>query len=107
MRFNPRKAGMKMIDHAHELRRHARKVGRQAGDTPAVMRDAANEIEALRAALSEIRDRIVDHPLYSPLTEDEEDDIGGEAAEFSYLVRVADAALEPQKVGDAEMQAGG
>lgn len=67
----------------------------------------ANEIEALRAALSEIRDRLVDHPLYSPLTEDEEEDIGGDAAEFSYLVRVADAALEPQKVGDAEMQAGG
>ena len=39
--------------------------------------------------------------LYSPLTEDEEEDIGGDAAEFSYLVRVADAALEPQKVGDA------
>ena len=93
-----------MIDHAHELRRHARKIAHPAGDTPAVMRDAANEIEALRAALSEIRNRIVDHPLYSPLTEDEEDEVGGEAAELSYLVRVADAALELQKVGDAEKQ---
>ena len=46
-----------MTDHAHELRRHANKVGRPAGDTPAVMHAAAAHIEALERELraAEIR----------------------------------------------------
>ena len=37
-----------MIDHAHELRRYARKIAHPAGDVPAVMLAAADEIERLR-----------------------------------------------------------
>jgi hypothetical protein len=51
------------------------------------------ENERLRAALTEIRDRIKGHPAYAELTEAEEDMLGGDTAEFSYLARVADAAL--------------
>ena len=38
-----------MTDHAHELRRCARKIAHPAGDVPAVMIAAADEIEHLRA----------------------------------------------------------
>lgn len=37
-----------MTDHAHELRRYARKIANPAGDVPAVMLAAADEIERLR-----------------------------------------------------------
>lgn len=53
----------------------------------------AYEIERLRAALAEIRNRIKGHPAYAELTEAEENAIGGDTAEFSYLARVADEAL--------------
>ena len=36
-----------MTDHAHELRRYARKIAHPAGDVPAVMLAAADEIERL------------------------------------------------------------
>jgi hypothetical protein len=55
--------------------------------------EAASEIEKMRDALTELRDRIVGHPAYSDLTEAEEQDIGGDTAELSYLARVANAAL--------------
>jgi hypothetical protein len=47
----------------------------------------------LRAALTEIRDRIKGRPAYADLTMDEEIEIGGDTAELSYLARVADGAL--------------
>lgn len=56
---------------------------------------AAAEIERLRTALIEIRDRIQGHPAYADLTMDEEIDIGGDTAEFSYMVRLAVYALNP------------
>ncbi len=37
-----------MTDHAHELRRYARKIGHPAGDVPAVMRGGKNAL--LKAA---------------------------------------------------------
>ena len=40
-----------MTDHAHELRRYSRKIGHPAGDVPAVMLAAADEIERLAAKL--------------------------------------------------------
>lgn len=60
------------------------------------------EIHTLRAALIELRDRIKTHPVYAELTEDEESDVGGDTAEFSYLARVADEALGrgPQDQGE-------
>ena len=40
-----------MTDHAHELRRYARKIAHPAGDVPAVMLAAADEIERLQAKI--------------------------------------------------------
>ena len=40
-----------MTDHAHELRRYARKIAHPAGEVPAVMRAAADEIERLQAKI--------------------------------------------------------
>ena len=40
-----------MTDHANELRRYSRKIGPPAGDVPAVMLAAADEIERLAARL--------------------------------------------------------
>ncbi len=40
-----------MIDHANELRRHARKIPHPQGETPGVMLRAADEIERLAARL--------------------------------------------------------
>ena len=40
-----------MTDHAHELRRNARKIAHPAGDVPAVMRAAADEIERLQSMI--------------------------------------------------------
>ena len=55
----------------------------------------ADTAESLRAALTELRDRIKAHPAYENLTEDEECEVGGDTAELSYLARVADEALGP------------
>jgi len=43
-----------MIDHANELRRHARKIPHPQGETPGVMLRAADEIECLRAKMAEM-----------------------------------------------------
>ena len=40
-----------MTDHAHELRRYARKIPHPQGETPGVMLRAADEIECLRAKI--------------------------------------------------------
>ena len=61
---------------------------------PAHYECALRRIERLREALTELRDRLAEHPAYADLTESEECDTGGDTAEFSYLVRVAGAALE-------------
>ena len=44
-----------MTDHAHELRRHARKIAHSAGDVPAVMLAAADEIERLQSVIEGLR----------------------------------------------------
>jgi len=80
---------------AEPNQRLAYKVGhrdaRHAAAELALKADAC--IDALRAALIELRDRIKDHPAYADLTVEEEICQGGDTAEFSYLARVADAAL--------------
>lgn len=48
----------------------------------------------LRAALTEVRDRLKGHPMYADLSEEQENNLGGDTAEFSYLVRVLNEALE-------------
>ena len=41
-----------MTEHAHELRRYARKIAHPAGDVPAVMLAAADEIERLQSVIA-------------------------------------------------------
>lgn len=48
-----------MTDHAAELRRHARKIAHPAGDTPAVMIAAAEELDRLRAICTAAHDRLL------------------------------------------------
>ena len=40
-----------MIDHANELRRHARKIPHPQGETPGAMLRAVDEIECVRAKI--------------------------------------------------------
>ena len=54
----------------------------------------------LLAALQEIASRIEGHPAYASLTEQEEQDIGGDTAELSYLARTAREAIA-QATGEA------
>lgn len=44
-----------MTDHAHELRRHARKIPHPQGETPGVMLRAADEIERLNSVIAGLR----------------------------------------------------
>jgi len=67
-------------------------------------KDAAN-CRMMRDSLIELRDRLRDHPAYADLTEDEEMDIGGDTAELSYLVRVADKVL-CARTGEEPMDSG-
>lgn len=52
--------------------------------------------QELRNALIDIRTHLKSRPDYEALTEDQEIEVGGDTAEFSYLVRIADAALGDQ-----------
>lgn len=47
----------------------------------------------LLQALKDIHARLTEHPAYAELTEDEEEDIGGDTAELSYLARMARTAI--------------
>jgi hypothetical protein len=47
----------------------------------------------LLEALKDIYARLTEHPAYADLTEDEEEDIGGDTAELSYLARMARTAI--------------
>ena len=47
-----------MTDHAHELRRYALKIAHPAGDVPAVMLAAADEIERLQSVIAGLREAI-------------------------------------------------
>ena len=49
-----------MTDHANELRRHAKKIAHPAGDVPAVMLAAANEIERLQSVIAGLRAEMCD-----------------------------------------------
>ena len=49
--------------------------------------------DELLAALVEINERIKDHPAYAELTMEQEIEEGGDTAEFSYLSRLAKAAI--------------
>lgn len=52
-----------MTDHAHELRRHARKIAHPAGDVPAVMLAAADEIERLQRVIAGLRAEVCEERM--------------------------------------------
>ena len=52
-----------MTDHAHELRRHARKIAHPAGDVPAVMLAAADEIERLQGVIAGLRAEVCEERM--------------------------------------------
>lgn len=76
-------------------------VARIEADAATIKADRATIAELL-AALEELRDRLEDHPAYAELTEDEEIETGGDTAEFSYLARVARAAILRARGGKPE-----
>lgn len=57
-------------------------------------RQAADRIDELKQVLIEVRDRLRAHPEYMQLSEAEEEDVGGDAAEFSYLVRTINEVID-------------
>lgn len=79
---------------AEALVRSLRALAATKHDDFSIGEDAAETIVRLRDALIEIRDRLKDHPAYAELTMEEETEVGGDTAEFSYLVRVADEAID-------------
>ena len=52
-----------MTDHANELRRYARKIAHPAGDVPAVMLAAADEIERLQSVIAELRAEVCEERM--------------------------------------------
>ena len=52
-----------MTDHAHELRRHARKIGHPQGETPGVMLRAADEIERLQGVIAGLRAEVCEERM--------------------------------------------
>lgn len=70
------------------------KAGRAALEAYLRTIEPAQSVNAeLLDALKDISKRLSDHPAYQELTDDEENDIGGDTAEFSYLVRIANSAI--------------
>ena len=64
-----------MTDHAHELRRYARKIAHPAGDVPAVMLAAADEIERLQAKIEAMEKqepvgKFIQHPSHGMWEQD-------------------------------------
>ena len=52
-----------MTDHAHELRRYARKIAHPAGDVPAVMLAAADEIDRLQSVIAGLRTEVCEERM--------------------------------------------
>ena len=52
-----------MTDHANELRRYARKIAHPAGDVPAVMLAAADEIERLHSVIAGLRAEVCEERM--------------------------------------------
>lgn len=55
--------------------------------------------DELLAALKEVKSRIEDMPQYAELTPEEEERVGGDAAELSYLARVCGDAIAKAEGG--------
>ena len=52
-----------MTDNANELRRYARKIAHPAGDVPAVMLAAADEIERLQSVIAGLRAEVCEERM--------------------------------------------
>lgn len=59
--------------------------------------------ETLLEVLKTVRNSLRDHPEYAQLSEEQEEEIGGDTAEFSYLVRVIDGAIESALLAKKEI----
>ena len=93
-----------MTDHAHELRRYARKIAHPAGDVPAVMLAAADEIERLQARVGAAEKSDAESIAMYRKARDERDAMRAriEAAEEERTIdeqRIADLLDELNRVG--------
>ena len=91
-----------MTDHAHELRRHARKIAHPAGDVPAVMRAAADEIERLQSVIAGLRaDFETAHARMMTSAAAEREACAEIADEYEYQLVAGSCARDIRARGDA------
>jgi hypothetical protein len=82
-----------LIDRLREMASDKNACRYSIGDYWNVCADAADEIERLRDALLEILEQVESHPLYEPMTVEEEIAIGGDAALLACIGRIASEAM--------------
>lgn len=91
-----------MTDHAHELRRYARKIGHPAGDVPAVMLAAADEIERLQSVIAGLRaDFETAHARMMTSAAAEREACAEIADEYEYQLVAGSCARDIRARGDA------
>lgn len=66
---------------------------KQLTEAALMLRKQHEAMQIIVEALIGIKERIEEHPAYEALTIEEECEVGGDTAELSYLVRVANEAL--------------
>ena len=91
-----------MIDHANELRRYARKIAHPAGDVPAVMLAAADEIERLQSVIAGLRaDFETAHARMMTSAAAEREACAEIADEYEYQLVAGSCARDIRARGDA------
>ena len=91
-----------MTDHAHEMRRYARKIAHPAGDVPAVMRAAADEIERLQSVIAGLRaDFETAHARMMTSAAAERDACAEIADEYEHQLVAGSCARDIRARGDA------
>lgn len=91
-----------MTDHANELRRYARKIAHPAGDVPAVMLAAADEIERLQSVIAGLRaDFEAAHARMMTSAEREREACAEIADEYEYQLVAGSCARDIRARGDA------
>jgi hypothetical protein len=86
-----------LIDRLREMASDKNACRYSIGDYWNVCDEAAAEIESLRDALMEILEQVESHPLYEPMTIEEEIAIGGDAALLACIGRIASEALRSKR----------
>ena len=91
-----------MTDDAHELRRYARKIAHPAGDVPAVMLAAADEIERLQSVIAGLRaDFETAHARMITSAAAEREACAEIADEYEYQLVAGSCARDIRARGDA------